>query len=136
MAVEYRAVAPDEYDDFLETDRIGFGLPARKPDAPDSWSRGELERTRAAFEDGRIVGAGRNYSFEVTVPGGGLLPAAAISWISVLPTHRRRGILTGTMAALHADARDHGEPVGILTASESAIYGRFGYGIATWRLAV
>jgi predicted acetyltransferase len=70
----------------------------------------------------------------MTLPGGALLPAAAVSWISVLPTHRRRGVLTGTMAALHDDARAHGEPVSILTASESLIYGRFGYGVATWRM--
>ena len=136
MTVEYRAITPDEYDELLEVDRIGFGQSPRKPETPDTWARGELERTRAAFEDGRVVGVGRNYSFEVTVPGGALVPAAAISWISVLPTHRRRGVLTGTMRALHDDARERGEPVAILTASESSIYGRFGYGIATWRLGV
>ena len=136
MAVEYRAIEPEELDEFLETDRIGFGQAPRKPETPDSWSRGEIERARAAFDGGRIVGVGRNYSFEVTLPGGALLPAAAVSWISVLPTHRRRGVLTGTMAALHADTREHGEPVSILTASESSIYGRFGYGVATWRLGV
>jgi predicted acetyltransferase len=136
VTLEYRPITPDEFDDLVEVDRIGFGQAPRKPDAPDTWARGELERTRAAFEDGRVVGVGRNYSFEVTVPGGALVPAAAVSWISVLPTHRRRGVLTGTMRALHDDARERGEPVAILTASESSIYGRFGYGVATWRLGI
>jgi predicted acetyltransferase len=136
MDIEYRAIEPDEFDEFLEVDRIGFGQSPRKEGTSDSWARGELDRTRGAFDGGRMVGAGRNYTFEVTVPGGELLPAAAVSWISVLPTHRRRGVLTGMMNALHRDARDRGEPVSILTASESVIYGRFGYGVATWRLAL
>jgi predicted acetyltransferase len=52
----------------------------------------------------------------------------------VSPTHRRRGILRQLIGALHADARDRDEPLAMLTASESNIYGRFGYGVATWRL--
>jgi predicted acetyltransferase len=59
-----------------------------------------------------------------------------VSWVSVLPTYRRRGVLTQMMEALHADARERGEAAAILTASESSIYGRFGYGVAAWRLAI
>ncbi len=136
MSVAYRAIEPDEYDDFLDVDRIGFGMAPRKDDVPDTWPRGELERAFGAFDDGRIVGVGRNYSFEVTLPGGALMPAGAVSWISVLPTHRRRGVLSGMMAALHDDSRERGEPASILTASESSIYGRFGYGVATWRFGM
>jgi predicted acetyltransferase len=136
MTIEIRAITPDEFPDLLELDRLGFGIEARKPGFPDSWARAELDRTRVAFDGGGMVGSARNYTFEVTVPGGALLPAAAVSWISVLPTHRRRGVLTAMMHALHDDAREHDEPVAILTASESVIYSRFGYGIATWRLAI
>ena len=50
-----------------------------------------------------------------------------------MPSHRRRGVLRGMMAALRDDAIAHGEPLSILTASEGSIYGRFGYGVATWR---
>ena len=81
-----------------------------------------------------MVGVSRTYSFELTMPGGAMLPAAAVSWVSVLPTHRRRGVLTQMMAAMHDDARERDEPAAILTASESSIYGRFGYGVAAWRL--
>jgi predicted acetyltransferase len=136
MPVEYRPIEPDEFDDFLDVDRIGFGMPPRKEDVPDTWARGELERAFGAFDEGRIVGVGRNYSFELTLPGGTLVPAGAVSWIAVLPTHRRRGVLSGMMNALHDDSRRRGEPVSMLTASESSIYGRFGYGIATWRLGI
>ena len=51
--------------------------------------------------------------------------------IGVLPTHRRRGILRLMMTRLFEQARERGEPVAILWASEAAIYQRFGYGMAT-----
>jgi predicted acetyltransferase len=107
-----------------------------RPESSRSWAGAELDRTRLAFERGHIVGVSRTYTFELTMPGGAMLPAAAVSWVSVQPTHRRRGILTRMMAALHDDARARAEPAAILTASESSIYGRFGYGVAAWRAAL
>jgi len=136
MPIEIRPIEGDEVDALLVADQRGFGGAPLRPDSSRSWAEGELDRTRVAFEDGRIVGVSRTYSFELTMPGGALLPAAAVSWVSVLPTHRRRGILTRMMAAMHDDARDRGESAAILTASESSIYGRFGYGVAAWRLAL
>jgi predicted acetyltransferase len=136
MAFEIRAVEPDEVADLIRTDRRAFGAPSGKKDEPRSWAEAELDRTRAAFEDGALVGASRAYSFELTLPGGALAPVAAVSWVGVLPTHRRRGVLTQMMRALHDDARAREEPAAILTASESTIYGRFGYGVATWRLGL
>jgi predicted acetyltransferase len=131
--VEYRAVTEAEYDNFARTDIIAFGQSAFAPETPFGFARSELDRTRAAFVGDDIVGAGRNYSLELTLPGGAIVPAAGVSWISVLPTHRRRGVLRGMMAALRDDAIAHGETLSMLTASEGSIYRRFGYGVATWR---
>jgi predicted acetyltransferase len=136
MAYEIRAVGPDEVEDLILVDRRSFGAPIGKAEEPRSWAEAELDRTRAAFEDGSIVGASRAYSFELTLPGGALVPAAAVSWVGVLPTHRRQGVLTQMIGALHDDARAREEPAAILTASESTIYGRYGYGVATWRLGL
>ena len=136
MPFEIRSIEPAEVDDLLVADQRGFGGPPMPPEASRSWASAELDRTRVAFDDGRMVGVSRTYSFELTMPGGAFLPAAAVSWVSVQPTHRRRGVLTQLMQAMHDDARDRGEPAAILTASESSIYGRFGYGVAAWRLAV
>jgi predicted acetyltransferase len=136
MPFEIRAVEPGEVDDLLTADQRGFGGEPQGPGASRSWTTAELDRTRAAFESGRMVGVSRTYSFELTMPGGAFLPVAAVSWVSVLPTHRRRGVLTQLMAAMHDDARERDEPAAILTASEGSIYGRFGYGVATWRLGV
>jgi predicted acetyltransferase len=136
MPFEIRAVGEDEIDDLMFADELGFGHEPSRPGTSRSWATAELDRTRVAFDSGRIVGVSRVYSFELTMPGGTLLPAAAVSWVSVLPTHRRRGVLTQMMAAMHDDARARAEPAAILTASESAIYGRYGYGVAAWRLAI
>jgi predicted acetyltransferase len=136
MPFEIRAVGEDELDDLIFADQLGFGLEPLSPQTSRSWALGELDRTRVAFESGRMVGVSRAYSFELTMPGGGVIPVAAVSWVSVLPTHRRRGVLTQMIAALHDDARERGEPAAILTASESLIYGRYGYGVAAWRLAI
>jgi len=134
MSVEVRAIALDELDALMLADERGFG--AKPPGTSRSWGEAELDRTRVAIEDGVIVGASRTYSFELTMPGCTLMPAGAVSWVAVIPTHRRRGVVTRLMSALHDDARERGEPAAMLTASESVIYGRFGYGIATWRLSM
>ena len=65
------------------------------------------------------------------MPGGATLPAAAVSGVTVLPTHRRRGIMTAMAAREHAAIRERGEAIGILWSAAYPIYGRFGYGPAT-----
>ena len=88
------------------------------------------ERTFAVREGGEIVATGANLARELTVPGG-VVRMAGVSAIGVLPGHTRRGHLTAMMRRLLEDAREAGEPVAGLWASEGAIYGRFGFGIAT-----
>ena len=136
MPIEIRPLEPDNLGPLLLADQRGFSHRGAPDDASPAWTTAELDRTRIAYEGGEIVGVSRAYSFELTLPGGAFLPAAAVSWVSVLPTHRRRGVLTQMIAALHEDARERDEAVGILTASEATIYGRFGYGVATWRLGL
>lgn len=68
----------------------------------------------------------------LTVPGGGRLSCAAVSDVTVSPSYRRRGLLRQMMSHQLATIADSGTPVAALWASESSIYGRFGYGVATW----
>ncbi|MFN6545287.1 enhanced intracellular survival protein Eis [Mycolicibacterium nivoides] len=81
--------------------------------------------------DGDIVGQSIYIDLTLTVPGGGVLPAAGISYVAVAPTHRRRGILRSMYTELHQRIADAKYPIAALTASEGGIYGRFGYGPAT-----
>ena len=91
----------------------------------------DYRRVRAAFDDTTIVGTIRSWGTQLTVPGGAQLPGSAVAGVTVRPTHRRRGILSALMAAELAGARERGDVVALLHASEYPIYGRFGFGPAT-----
>jgi predicted acetyltransferase len=87
------------------------------------------ERMLAAWEGEEIVGGAGGFAFDVSVPGGRRIPACGTTVVGVLPTHRRRGVLTALMRAHLDAAHERGEPVAYLWASEATIYGRFGYGL-------
>jgi len=89
-----------------------------------------FERMHAAFDGDRIVGGAGAFPFEFSIPGG-TIQCAGITLVGVLPTHRRRGVLTAMMRAQLEDIRSCGEPIAALWASEETIYGRFGYGLAS-----
>ncbi|GAB4098855.1 GNAT family N-acetyltransferase [Sinomonas halotolerans] len=67
---------------------------------------------------------------------GRLVPAHLVTWVTVRTSHRRRGLLRRMMSADLARAKADGVPVAALTASEGAIYRRFGFGVATAERAV
>jgi predicted acetyltransferase len=83
----------------------------------------------AVDPDGAVLGIVRWFADEVKVPGGSL-PAAGVTAVAVRSTHRRRGLLSGLMAAQLADIHEAGVPIALLVAAEWPIYGRFGYGPA------
>lgn len=87
------------------------------------------ERMHVAEENGVVVGGASAFDFQLTIPGA-IVPAAGVTIVGVLPTHRRRGILTDLMRAQLDDVHERGEPLAVLWASEETIYGRFGYGMA------
>lgn len=91
----------------------------------------DVARMHAAFEDGRIVGGAGAFDYRLSVPGGGDIPAAGVSVVGVLPSHRRRGVLRSMMKRQLEDARGRGDVAAYLWASEGTIYGRFGYGLAS-----
>jgi predicted acetyltransferase len=129
---ELRPVTPDEVAAYVRTDLAAFGQSrVDRERLKLEWTHHELDRTLAAFDEGEIVGTGRLYSLELTLPGGRLMPVAGVSWIAVLPTHRRLGILSAIMSRQLEDAVARGETMAVLYASEGVIYRRFGYGVAT-----
>jgi predicted acetyltransferase len=93
------------------------------------------ERLFAAFDGDRVVGGAGAFPVELTVPGG-RLRCAGVSVVGVLPTDRRRGVLRRMMEPQLRQARELGEPLAALWASEETIYGRFGYGMASTSLFV
>ena len=106
------------------------GWPADDEAAQRFSSNLPFDRMHAAFDGDRIVGGAGAFPFELTVPGG-TVRCGGVTVVGVLPTHRRRGILTAMMRVQLEDIRDRGEPIAALWASEEVIYRRFGYGLAS-----
>lgn len=87
------------------------------------------------FDGDEVAGVGTLARMEMAVPGG-MLPLAAVLFIGVSPVYRRRGVMSTIIRHQLRTLHETGaEPLAGLTASESAIYGRFGYGVATYRSA-
>src|SRR6266446_6217313 len=94
-----------------------------------------LDRMYGAWSNEVIVGGAGSFAFDLTVPGGDL-PCAGVTVVGVLPTHRRRGVLRSMMRAQLDACRENGESVAYLWATEDTIYGRFGYGLASYSIEV
>jgi predicted acetyltransferase len=126
-----RPISEDEFDDFSRVDQHAFNsgpMPAEQ--RARSIGILEFDRTLAAFDGDQITGTAGAYSFQFGVPGA-VIPAAGVTRVSVLPTHRRRGILRSMMRQQLSDIAERGEAFAALWASEAIIYARYGYGRAT-----
>lgn len=130
-----RPSVPADLIEMFETMSLQFSFDL--PDDPkdrESWQQrildvGGIERGQIAHDGDRIVGSLGCFDFDMTVPDGSI-PCAGTTWVTVAPSHRRQGVLRSMMRSHLDEAADHGDAVAALWASDSAIYGRFGYGMA------
>ncbi|MFC8342748.1 GNAT family N-acetyltransferase [Streptomyces sp. NPDC057280] len=133
--MEIRSTTDEELEVFVDTVHAAFG---RFPETPVDggglwWSALETDRCLLALTaDGRPVGTAASHAFELTLPGAALASAPGVTAVGVLPSHRRQGVLSAMMRHQLAEFRDRGEFLAVLLASEATIYGRFGYGPATY----
>src|SRR6266571_4461637 len=133
---EIRPVAADEFAEFVRAVDAAAGLHATAGKVKREALGYTLERTVAAFDGPRIVGGSGSDVLELTLPGPSSIRVARIKATGVLPTHRRRGVLTRMMLGLFSSLLGHDEPVVVFSASEGGIYGRFGAGPAAFALDV
>jgi predicted acetyltransferase len=129
VGIEIRNPAEDELRAAMQAGETAFGGEQREGEFERFSKMIPRDRWFAAYDGGRPVGTAASFPFRLTVPGGELA-AGGVTWVGVLPSHRRRGILTELMKRQIEDLRDRGEPLAILYSSEPPIYGRFGYGVA------
>ncbi|MGY1836385.1 GNAT family N-acetyltransferase [Blastococcus sp. SYSU DS0510] len=126
-----RPVTLDEWPAFAHAMHDVFAEEAPPSFAEKPSSVAELERSLSMWDGDRVVATAGIYSRTLAVPGA-LVPCAGVTWVTVAPTQRRRGVLTAIMrrqlTELHEQER---EPVAALWAAEYPIYGRFGYAPAT-----
>jgi len=131
-----RALTGADLDQLIELGEIVFNsAPSSDAERAIDAELQELDRGRGVgvFDGDELAGAGTVSSFELTVPGGGVLPMLGVLFIGVKSTHRRRGGMSRIIRhQLHAAHEESAEPLAGLTASESVIYGRFGYGQAAY----
>ena len=129
--LEFRPVTEDEWPAFLETVRVAFGAAVAPGDEAPEKRTWDLARSVAAMQDGQPIGCAGSFDFDLTLPGLTTAPAAGVTWVGVRPTHRRQGALHGMMRFQLEELHEREVPLAVLLASESVIYGRFGYGMAT-----
>lgn len=129
VPMEIRNPSEEELRAAMRVTESAFGEEQKDEDFERHRKMLPRERFFAAYDGERPVGTAASFPFRLAVPGGEL-SAGGVTWVGVLPSHRRRGILRQLMRSQLDDLRERGEPLAILWASEAAIYGRFGYGIA------
>lgn len=132
MAIEVRGITEEEYPAWIKAMANGFGSQETDEEVEEMRAETEVERAIASFDKGKVVGTTGAFSFELTLPGRRAIPFAAVTGVTVRTTHRRRGVLTSMMRHQLGDVKERGEALAGLYASESVIYGRFGYGPATY----
>jgi len=137
MTVSIVPLTPSDRARLLKVDMAAFFFDPMAHPVDVATSHLDWSRTFGATREGadELVGVYTSYDMAVTAPGpsGALtqVPMAGLSWVSVHPDHRRRGVLTEMMTHHFARLREDGCPLSGLHAAEVQIYGRFGYGISS-----
>lgn len=126
-----RPMEPGELPAVSDLLALGFGIGPVSPPAfrAEVDAVVEVDRTVVVEDEGRLVATAGAFTLQMALPGGAV-PMAGVTGVVVAPTHRRRGMLTALIEAVHDQAVERGEPLAGLTASEGGIYRRFGYGVA------
>ena len=134
MDIEIRTISEGELDAFFRATESAFSSVASDDELARERTMAEPDRCFAAFDGPEIVGTAGAYTMPMTIPGGET-EVGFVTAVGVRQTHRRRGVNSELMRRQLDDARRRGEVAAVLYASEGGIYGRFGYGLATFGLS-
>ncbi|MFH8368397.1 GNAT family N-acetyltransferase [Streptomyces sp. NPDC018031] len=126
-----REIDETELADWARAYNSGNFLPQRPGAADRHRQVFEPGRWLAAYEGPRCVATLRGLALDVSVPGGAALPAAGVSSLSVVPTHRRRGLMKALMTHALRAAAARGEAAAVLHSAEYPVYGRYGFAPVT-----
>ena len=130
MSVEIRVCPPERIGELFKTAEIAFGENISDDQIARIEKLSDRERFVCALDDDRLVATSGVWATRLSVPGGDLA-TGGVTFVTVLPTHRRRGLMRGMMRWMIDDCHSRGEPLAALWAAEGAIYQRFGFGLAT-----
>lgn len=130
--IEVKPVEGAEIAAFLDVFEAAWGFGSDDERRQRTGSVVASETPLGAYLRGEMAGTAMSFSMELTVPGQDQMPMAGVSYVAVHPLRRRRGIMRALMRYQLDDLHARDVPVAGLGASEAGIYGRFGYGPATW----
>ncbi len=138
MDLDVRLTEQHELRAAADAARHGLLFPATGDTDWEKWAHGWVDDhvSVSAWDGDDCVGHAGSIAMDTKMVGGAWLPTAAITRVGVRPTHTRRGALTRMMHLLLQEEHRHGKVFSSLRASESVIYGRFGYGLAGSAVAV
>lgn len=131
---DLRPLNPAELPAAFDAIELAFGGDPHPEDCAIEISVMDASRTLAAFDGTTPIATAGWFDLTMTLPGT-RAPVAGVTWVSVSPVHRRRGLLRAMMRRQLDEFRADSRPIAALWASEAAIYQRYGYGPATWRYA-
>ena len=126
-----RTLTPEDFPAAVELDGLAFGYDPDRGFLDEVVGPTlEFDRMIGVFDPAgsALLGTTAALTKDLTFPGKGPAAVAAVTWVGVHPGERRRGILRRMMRFQLDQLRASGEAVAILTASDPAIYPRFGYG--------
>ncbi|MFT4045036.1 MAG: GNAT family N-acetyltransferase [Gordonia sp. (in: high G+C Gram-positive bacteria)] len=141
-SLRLRQATDADWDDIIITDARAFAMRNPLPADESADLRRKVRNSDVVLvrDESRtpapLVGVSMFYRMQMTVPGADVVDAAALSWVSVASTHRRRGILRRMITELFEQWESQGYAFAILTASEGTIYERFGFGPACFAESV
>jgi predicted acetyltransferase len=139
-----RYQANEETTAWLEACALGFQEPVAAPEhllrTAQSYESDQRVLTGAyatgrparAWDAARPVATYASFVEPLNVGGGRSLDAHLIASVTVRPNHRRRGLMRELMTSDLFRARDEGRALAALSSMEATIYGRFGFGAATF----
>ena len=140
MSISIVPLTPADRQRLFDVDLAAFFFDPTAHPVDIVTSSFDWARTFGASREGsdELAGIYTSYDMSVTAPGPldalNHVPMAGLSWVSVHPDHRRRGVLREMITHHFAQLHEQGVAVSGLHAAEVPIYGRFGYGISSVEL--
>src|SRR5262245_6246404 len=108
MTIHLALLGAEQHAEFVEPLRTAFGLRVDAERVERAKRLTEHCQRIVAKDGDKLVGAAGAFRFEMTTPGGSA-PVSGLTMVGVMPTHRRRGILS-RMMRMHIDlARENGQ---------------------------
>ncbi|WP_168582165.1 GNAT family N-acetyltransferase [Gephyromycinifex aptenodytis] len=137
MKIDIRPLGPQDIQAVLTLG--GYAFASAPESAPVDMAEQINWETTFGVRDpqhpGELCGMYTSFDLAMTIPGprGGArsVPLSGLSWVGVHPDVRRRGVLSAMMRHYLAAVRERGIALCGLHATETGIYGRFGFGVAS-----